>query len=256
MTKRRAVISFTGGKDCHLALERTRERDDMEVVGLACFRPPGDRLRAHPIDIQELQALAMGFPLWIETVDASEQNGSYLKAYGAALKRLHEAHRVDLIVTGDMDLVDVYQCRQTNNFIDDVCRQTDCGLECWLPLWEIDRRTALEEMLARGLDIRFSCVKTPYFDESWIGRRLDLETIDELQGKSGLDVGGENGEYHTIVVDGPLYRQRLVAVEPIQVLELKNQRGQPPGEQWWVHDTSHVPYKSEAKIGSAATPTE
>ncbi|GBG28913.1 Diphthine--ammonia ligase [Hondaea fermentalgiana] len=181
----------------------------------------------------------------MKVVDAAQHEGSFREAYGAAMSALRAEHGVEVIVTGDIDLVG----SSTTNFIDDVCKLTACGLSCWLPLWQISRRAALDEMLARGFDIRFSCVKSPFFDETWIGRRIDAASLAEMTAMEadGLDLCGENGEYHTVVLDAgiSLYKtSRLLPTEEHLVPEeLEGSAGQSKDQRWWVVQTGSVsPY--------------
>mmetsp|Transcript_18080 Transcript_18080/g.43755 ORF Transcript_18080/g.43755 Transcript_18080/m.43755 type:complete len:137 (+) Transcript_18080:555-965(+) len=122
----------------------------------------------------------------------------------------------------------------------EVSQQHKChGVEVLLPLWQQPRRLIVQEMMNPTVDnlplfdIRFSCVKSPHFDETWLGRRLDANAVHEMQEKDGLDLTGENGEYHTTVIDGPMYQNCLRLVD-MMVEELLDQRGQKAGEQWWV----------------------
>jgi diphthine-ammonia ligase len=246
--KIRAVVSFTGGKDCHLALCRAYEREDLDIVGLVCFNPPGDvTFKAHPVTIQRLQAECLNLPLIMCEVNAALCNNDYRHAYAVALLQLRETHHIEMIVTGDMDLVG----SMTTNFMTDVCQLTDPTIKCYLPLWKMNRQVALNEMLNKyKFQIQMSCVKSPHFDQSWIGRTLTAECVEKMKGFSGLDLCGENGEYHTVVLDVPLlYRtQRLVLSLPmLEAKELKNSEGQQTGQRWWVFSTKKVPYVLERK---------
>ena len=116
----------------------------------------------------------------------------------------------------------------------------EAGVAAFLPLWRADRGDLLRRMLEEGLDIVFSCVKAPWFDASWIGSRLDNVTLaameaiaatDRADGVPALDLGGERGEYHTMVLDGPLYAPRL-PLAPGPPVELVGQPGQ--RERWWT----------------------
>ena len=87
--------------------------------------------------------------------------------------------------------------------------------------WLSTRRACLRRLLAERFVVVFSCVKSPWFSASWIGRRLDASTLEIMEamaaarptdGAKPLDLGGERGEYHTMVLDGPLYA-RPVHVE-------------------------------------------
>ena len=89
--------------------------------------------------------------------------------------------------------------------------------------------------------IIFTCVKSPWFDASWIGRCVDEASLAEMQsmvasppaGAKPLDLGGERGEYHTMCVDGPLYAH-AVAPAILPPRELLGQPGQKEGERWWA----------------------
>jgi uncharacterized protein (TIGR00290 family) len=85
-------------------------------------------------------------------------------------------------------------------------------MRAYAPLWEHDRATLLRELLEAGFTTLISCVDTRWLDASWAGRILDRETIADLQAirkRNGLDLCGENGEYHTLVVDGPMFARRI-----------------------------------------------
>jgi diphthamide synthase (EF-2-diphthine--ammonia ligase) len=76
------------------------------------------------------------------------------------------------------------------------------------PLWGRDRLTLLQQQLASGLKVIFSCVKTRWLSASWVGRHLDECAIGDLRrvrAQNGLDLCGEEGEYHTLVTNGPLF---------------------------------------------------
>lgn len=235
-----AAVSWTGGKDCNLALLRSvaaADGDALDVRALVCFHPPGvARFRAHPIWLQQRQAAALGLPLVMKEVDASQHEGSYADAYAACVRSLARDLGVQVLVTGDIDLVG----SSTTNFITDVCDACRAGgvdMRAWLPLWQQDRAALLDEMLRAGLDIRFSCVKSPHFSAAWVGRRLDADAVAEMakRGAAGLDLTGENGEYHTMVVGGPHFATpALTDLDGVEAQELLDMKGQNEGERWWA----------------------
>ena len=139
-------------------------------------------------------------------------------------------------------MVSCYQSSRGRESASGALRQPvpEAGVAAFLPLWRADRGALLRRMLAEGLDIVFSCVKAPWFDASWIGRRLDDATLAAMEaiaamtradGVPALDLGGERGEYHTMVLDGPLYAHRIPLVRG-QPVELEGQPGQ--RERWWT----------------------
>jgi diphthamide synthase (EF-2-diphthine--ammonia ligase) len=110
------------------------------------------------------------------------------------------------VVTGD-----IAEVGGQPNFVDAIAAQA--GLLIDKPLWHAPRRALLEHLVAKGYAVVFSAVRTPWFDASWAGRRLDAGAIAELLSlgaQSGLDLCGENGEYHTMVVDAPRFRAAIV----------------------------------------------
>ena len=115
----------------------------------------------------------------------------------------------------------------------------------YLPLWQAERAACLRQLLAEGCHVIFSCVKSPWFDASWIGRRIDKATLATMEAMArgpppghadvaALDLGGEKGEYHTMCLSGPLHRWPVTLEELPAPTELVGQPGQKDGERWWT----------------------
>ena len=232
---RKAAVSWTGGKDCNLAMLLAWRESSLRVEALVVFRPRDAVFRAHPLGIMEAQAAALSLPLLQVEISGEP---SFKDSYVAGMRRLQEEHGIEVLVTGDMDLVGSMQ----RNWIEE-CGE-ECGMEAWLPLWKADRGECLRKLLHEGFKVVFSCVKSPHFDGSWIGRQLDEDAVREMMSKvpAGLDLGGEKGEYHTMVLAGPLHTQEVVLYTEDHVnrhihglaCELFDQVGQKEGERWWV----------------------
>jgi len=82
------------------------------------------------------------------------------------------------------------------------------GMVAWLPLWECARETLLNEFLSLGYKAVIVMVDEKKLDRKFLGRMIDRELVSEFQ-KIGIDPCGENGEYHTLVVDGPIFSKPL-----------------------------------------------
>lgn len=235
----RCVISWTGGKDCNLALLTAWRDPTLEVVALCVFRPEDAEFKAHPLPLMEAQAESLGLPLLHVTI--SREVSSYKEAYVQGMRQLREERGVTVICTGDMDLVG----SMTRNWIEECGEQA--GLRTILPLWQSDREANLRWLLKEHFCVVFSCVKSPWFDASWIGRHLDNASIEEMQSMAvsqpadakPLDLGGERGEYHTMCVDGPLYAHGIMPTMLQPARELLGQPGQKEGERWWTMDISY-----------------
>jgi len=202
------AISWTGGKDCNLALLASWRNPSLHVTCLVCFQLEQSNSRAHPSKIMEAQADSLELPLIYVTIPSDTID--YKKSYVKGIKQLIDNHGIKVIVTGDMDEVGTIK----GNWIEDCCKEA--GIRAFLPLWKANRSDCLQELLDENFDVIFTCVKSPWFDGRWIGRKLDIKTLAILKAMSKekvspesshmpLDLGGERGEYHTMCINGPLY---------------------------------------------------
>jgi len=192
-----AALLWTGGKDGALALHEARAAD-ISVTQLVTFMPELPSFRAHPLPLIEAQARAMSLP-HRRIVIAEPFEESYVKA----IQALKGQHGVDALITGDIAEVGGYP-----NWIHQCAAPS--GMPVLTPLWGRDRRALLEKLLALGFDVRFSCVKKRWLDAAWVGRRLDEASLAELEAcrlRTGLDLCGEEGEYHTMLLNGPDFHQ-------------------------------------------------
>ncbi|HDX8642372.1 TPA: adenine nucleotide alpha hydrolase [Aeromonas dhakensis] len=196
----RVIVLWSGGKDAMQALCHAREAGH-QVVALATFAPPSPRFLAHPLSQVRRQAAALGLPHLLVTIEAPFDLG-----YERALTKLKEEWQLDGVVTGDIDSV-----AGAPNWIRERCRPL--GLTVHTPLWQQPREALLADLLARGIVAHLSCVDTRFLPPEWVGRTLDAATLAELQqlaATRGFDACGEQGEYHTMVTDGPGFAAPLV----------------------------------------------
>ena len=243
-TARIAAISWTGGKDCNLALLRSWRNSNLNVKYLLTFRPEGKQFHAHPIRVMEGQASALGLELIFVTIPADTTD--YMQAYIDGTKKIQQEHGIQVVVTGDMDLVGTMD----RNWIERCCERVGGDMKCDLPLWNANREECLEELLREGFEIIFSCVKSPFFDGNWINRVLDQATLAELKrmadkgltdeqiqsGLKPLDLCGERGEYHTMVVNGPIYSSK-VAIDSNDVPHMEERQSKWKGN---IHNADRI----------------
>lgn len=190
---------WTGGKDSSLALVEA-VRSGYDVCCLATFAPPGAGFLAHPLSVIEAQAEALRLPHYVLEVREPFEQG-----YETALTELGHSTGVDGVVTGDIAEVDGQP-----NWIS--ARTRVIGMRAHAPLWELDRAALLRRLIDAQFSTLVSCADTRWLDESWAGRFLDRKAIADLQAvrkRNGLDLCGENGEYHTLVVDAPMFASSI-----------------------------------------------
>lgn len=201
--KNKAAILWTGGKDCALSFFKARQ-EGYEIESLITFVPPSRDFKAHSLKVMEHQAAAMSLP--IQMIEITEP---YDQSYETAIRYLQSEHSITTLVTGDIAEVDGQP-----NWIRQCCESV--GVQVWTPLWGLRRKDLLDQLLRDGFKIILSCVKKPWLNESWLGRELTEESVAELQeigARNGLDLCGENGEYHTMVLDAPMFQSRIVLDE-------------------------------------------
>ena len=143
----------------------------------------------------------MGLPHYVINVEEPFEQG-----YEDAISSIKKGSGIDVLVTGDISEVAGHE----PNWMAGRCER--CGVDMLSPLWHLDRIELLNRLLSLGFKAVFSCVKRPWFTEEWLGQELSpdsLERLCELSKRTGFDLCGEQGEYHTWVLDGPRFRKSV-----------------------------------------------
>jgi uncharacterized protein (TIGR00290 family) len=200
---KRALLSWSGGKDCAWALERLRGSDVEIVALLTTINEHFDRVAMHGVrrELMEEQARSIGIPLWIAPLPWPCSNERYEEVMGGMCRRAVE-EGIDSVVFGDLFLADVRTYRER--------MLAGTGLEPLFPLWQSPTAELAREMLARGLRARVACVDRRVLDRSFAGREYDASFLADLP--PACDPCGENGEFHSFVYDGPMFRH-AIAIE-------------------------------------------
>ncbi|MBI1955327.1 MAG: diphthine--ammonia ligase [Acidobacteria bacterium] len=196
MSKPRAAVSWSGGKDSYLALHRARQQFDV-VALITMFTEDGIRSRSHGLRPEVLQRQAALLDLELLQGRGSWQ--SYEVEFKKLLRELRD-RQFSHVVFGDIFLDD------HKRWVERVCTET--GLVAVEPLWEQPTSQLLLEFLNLGGEARIVAIKAALLDESWLGRPLSLELLPEFE-NLGIDPCGEYGEYHTLVTTSPLFTAPL-----------------------------------------------
>ena len=193
-----ALVSWSGGKDSCYALMMAIRQGLQPAALLNMMNEHGKVSRSHaiPLPVLRLQAKAMGnIPLY--TVPASWS--AYEKEYIAALKRIKKEQEVNCVVFGDIDL------QPHRDWEEKVAHAAH--MEAILPLWQMDRFKLAGQMIADSVEaVIVSC--QPSLADNFLGKPVTTELISALVAM-GVDVCGENGEFHTLVVNCPLFSNHI-----------------------------------------------
>jgi diphthine-ammonia ligase len=192
----RAAISWSGGKDSYLALHRCSTRFDI-VAMVTMFDEDGGRSRSHGLRPAVVQAQADRLGLTLFTGRASWPD--YEARYQDALAR---ARALDIthVIFGDI------MGESNRAFPERVCAAE--GLTCVEPIFGEPTADLYTEFIRTGAVARMVTVRDGLLDASWLGRQLTLDLLPDLIAR-GIDPCGELGEYHTVVVDAPLFSSPL-----------------------------------------------
>ncbi|MGA2021357.1 MAG: ATP-binding protein [Candidatus Sulfotelmatobacter sp.] len=195
--RKKALVSWSSGKDSAWTLQVLRQSNEYEIVGLlTTINSSFDRVAMHGVrrELVEAQADAAGLPLWKVPLPWPCSNPEYEDAMRAACAKAIDAG-IEAVAFGDLFLEDVRQYRED--------RMRGIGLTPVFPVWKLDTRQLIRDMWAGGVRSRIVCLDPRKIPASFAGRDLNAKLVDEFP--PGIDPCGENGEFHTFVYDGPMF---------------------------------------------------
>lgn len=202
--------SWSGGKDCCLACYRASV-GGLKVRYLAnMVTENGRRSWTHGLssELLQVQSRAIGIPL----IQRRTTRDNYEVEFKAMLRDFKQ-EGVEGGVFGDIDL------EEHRQWIERVCQQVE--MTPYLPLWCQSQKTVLNDFIGLGFEAIVVAAKADLFGEEVVGRKVDLDFIDylvELKETADFTLCGESGEYHTFVIDGPIFNQRVEILETNKVL--------------------------------------
>lgn len=213
MAKERLVIGWSGGKDSALALREILRADEFEVAALLTTCTEGfRRISMHGVrcSLLKTQARELGFPLRKVFIPRECSNIEYEMRMKAALLEF-KATGVNKVVFGDLFLEEIRRFRDR--------MLAEVEMTALYPVWGRDTRALANEFIAAGFRAALVCVDPAKLDSSFAGRTYDQTLLRDLPAE--VDPCGENGEFHTFVFDGPIFRQP-VGVRPGSIVLRQN----------------------------------
>lgn len=187
------AMMYSCGKDSALALHRMIAAGHIPVCLVTTYNKEADRSWFHGVASEVLNSISesLSIPI-LRAICTSE---TYQEEVERCLSQAKEMG-AEAVVFGDIDIED--------HLTWDRERCENVGLECVLPLWNQDRAELVAETIAAGFKAAITCVDLSCLDESFLGETLRGATVARIAA-TGSDVCGENGEYHTLVYDGPFF---------------------------------------------------
>lgn len=200
--KTKALFNWSSGKDSALALYKTLQNPEFEIdCLLTSVNQKHQRVSMHGLRVELLyrQAESIGLPLEIVAISEMPTMEAYEQAMQTTLLPLVNKG-ITHSIFGDIFLEDLRSYREK--------QLATIGLQGVFPLWKIPTKDLLQEFLQLGFKTIVVCVNERYLDQSFVGRVIDEQFIQDLP--ENVDICGENGEFHTFTFDGPLFSKPIL----------------------------------------------
>ena len=194
-------MNWSGGKDSSMALWYMLTDSSFKVDSLlTSMNSHFDRVSMHGIrrPLLEAQAKSIGLPL--KTIELPEQPTMLEYEHAMTLQvKSYTDQNIKHTIFGDIFLEDLRKYRED--------KLEQLHVKAIFPLWGINTQTLMNAFISKGFKAIVVCVNGNVLDESFCGRFIDQSFIDDLP--EGVDVCGENGEYHSFVFDGPIFQHKV-----------------------------------------------
>lgn len=204
MSRPKAIVSWSSGKDSAFALHEARAAGTFEIVGLlTTVTTAFGRVAMHGVreELLRRQIAETGLPCRTVGIPSPCPNEVYERELTRALLDVKTVG-VTHVIFGDLFLEDIRAYR--------VAMLSKLGITAVFPLWQRDTRTLARGMIAAGLRATITCVDPRQLDRSFAGRSYDEQLLADLP--DHVDPCGERGEFHTFVTDGPMFAHAIVVV--------------------------------------------
>jgi uncharacterized protein (TIGR00290 family) len=196
--KEPVLVCWSGGKDSSLALREILDSGRYEVAALLTTVTAGyDRISMHGVRsaLLDQQAAALGLPLRKVTISPGATNAEYEAAMHAALLD-YKSQGITTVVFGDLFLEEIRKYRDR--------MLGEIGMTALYPVWGLNTAQLARDFIGMGFQAVLVCVDPKQLDEKFAGRFFDQALLADLPPTA--DPCGENGEFHTFVFAGPIFK--------------------------------------------------
>ncbi len=207
------LVSWSGGKDSAMALYEILKNQNYRIAALVTtLTEDYDRISMHGVRriLLERQAAALGFPLEKVFISKNATNEEYEANMGQVLAS-YQGAGVTSVVYGDIFLEDLRKYRED--------KLAALGMKGIFPIWKRDTQELAHALIGLGFKAITTCVDSQMLGKPFVGRVIDEQFLSELP--PGVDACGENGEFHTFVSAGPIFKES-VAYTPGEIVLREN----------------------------------
>lgn len=200
------VMSYSCGKDSTLALHKMIEAGHLPVALLVMFNQNAERSFFHGADksLLELYSKALALPMIVCNTDGCDYHIQMEKGLAEA-----KALGAEAACFGDIDIESNREWSQL--------RCDNVGISAMFPLWNRSRSENVYDVVTLGYKCLIKSINNTLLPKSLLGKFIDKDSIEVMESRN-IDICGENGEYHTLAVDGPVFKTPL-ACQTGQILD-------------------------------------
>lgn len=199
--KPKAIVSWSSGKDSAMALYKTVKSNKFEILAiLTTVSDMFQRVSMHGVreELLDQQANSIGIAVEKVRIPYPCPNEVYEQKM-AELLRNYKSKGVSHVVFGDLFLEDIRRYRED--------KLAEVGFTPIFPLWKENTKELAKTIIRVGFKAVVTCVDPKKLDPKFAGRYFDEMFLNEIP--ANVDACGENGEFHTFVFDGPIFRNRI-----------------------------------------------
>lgn len=196
---------FSGGKDsvfaCYKAVDEV-----VCLISVVSENPDSYMFHFPNIELTKFQAKALDLPLIMQTTKGEKE--AELEDLKNVIQKAITEYKIEGVVTGA--IASNYQATRIQKICDEL------NIKCINPLWGKDQIQYLRELVREGFKVIITAVFAEPFDETWLGKEINNDTINELEAlriKHKINPSGEGGEIETLAIDGPIFKKRLEIVK-------------------------------------------
>lgn len=191
------VASYSGGKDSMLAIYRAIKAGLEPLCFIITYNRDRNLSWFHgvPKGLLDNVSKSLNIPIWLIETNGEE----YTKNFEKGLTKAKELG-AEVCIFGDIDLEGhLVWCSE---------RCENVGIKPCFPLWKENRKTLVYEFLESGFSSAFTVINTKMLNDKFLGMTTTKEICEQIE-KEGADICGENGEYHTFVYNGPIFKEEI-----------------------------------------------
>jgi diphthine-ammonia ligase len=193
----KVFCSWSGGKESCLACHKAMKGGHEVASLLTMVTTTGNYTRSHRLrgDLLIAQSQAISIAL--------HQRRASWDTYEREFARALASFKREGIEGG---VFGAFYRSEDRAWVERVC--SEAGIVPLLPLWGMGGEELLRTFIEAGFEAIVVAIRNDIMNDHWLGKHIDREFIEQME-KRGIDVCGENGEYHTLVIDGPIFRERI-----------------------------------------------